>query len=86
MRLICNRCGRPLTEEIIEARRLHKSQAVKDALAMAKRLGEPVGRPQEYDREIIVRLRSEGKSMREIARLVGCSLGTVQRSIRGAFE
>jgi putative DNA-invertase from lambdoid prophage Rac len=42
----------------------------------------PIGRPKRiFDREQVLRLRSEGLSLRQIASTLGIGLGTVQRTL-----
>ena len=77
----CKHCGIPYSAEFVEQRRIQKGQRVKESLAMAKSLGEPVGRPRSADREKIRELRKTGMVMRKIAQTVGCSLHTVQRAL-----
>ncbi len=53
------------------------------AMRKSKRTGEPVGRPMRvFDREAILRLRGEGKSVRAIAAELGVGYGTVQRLVK----
>lgn len=78
----CKHCGTPYSPEFVEQRRIQKGQRVRESLAMAKSLGEPVGRPRSADREYIREIRKTGLVMREIAQRVGCSLQTVQRALK----
>lgn len=56
---------------------------VKEGMARAKREGKKIGRPRTgINSYHVIRLRNEGKSMRDIAKELQCSLGTVQRCIK----
>lgn len=50
-------------------------------LAHAKSKGIKLGRPQKHDFAEIQRLHSLGKSLRQIQREIGCSIGSVYRAI-----
>jgi putative DNA-invertase from lambdoid prophage Rac len=51
-------------------------------LAQARSKGIRLGRPPKHDPERIRALRSQGKSYREIIRLLGASMGTVAHALR----
>lgn len=53
-------------------------------LAHAQSKGIKLGRPAKHDFEEIRRLHSVGKSLRQIQREIGCSIGSVYRAIEGA--
>jgi DNA invertase Pin-like site-specific DNA recombinase len=49
--------------------------------------GRPIGRPRRvFDRERVLRLRREGRSLRSIAEELGLGLGTVTRTLQRALE
>ena len=48
--------------------------------------GVKLGRPPEYDSEEIQRLRSLGKSFRQIQKEIGCSIGVVFRALHAVSE
>ena len=59
-------------------------ERTKAGVAAARRRGKRVGRPPVLDarqRARVLRLRASGKSLREVARLVGCGVGTVRRAL-----
>lgn len=78
----CCLCKRPFTAKEIKQRRKLKSQRVSEALAMAKSLGEPVGRPRVASYEEIKTLRASGVSFGEIAAKLNCSLRTISRALK----
>jgi DNA-binding NarL/FixJ family response regulator len=49
--------------------------------AASVRNGNMGGRPEQFDKETIVRLHSQGLSLQEIANRMGCSKRTVQRKL-----
>ncbi len=51
---------------------------LRNARAKGKRLGRP---PLDLDRAQIARLRTQGRSIREIAAELGCSTGVVHKSL-----
>lgn len=55
-------------------------ERVRSGLAHARTLGKHIGRPKALvDAEAVVRMRTEGKSLRAIARALGVPLGRVRR-------
>lgn len=56
-------------------------ERVKAGLAEARRKGKKLGRRREFNPAPIKALRDRGKSYRQIARELGCSLGTVSRAL-----
>lgn len=79
---ICGQCKRPFTKSQIAERRRLKSERVKEALAMAKSLGEPVGRPRVADYDLIRKKREEGMSLGKIMKELGVTRGSVQNALR----
>jgi len=77
----CPNCKRPLTKKILAARKKQKSERLRAAFAEAKRNGDPVGRRRKTDYAWLRGLRQQGYSIREITRLTGCSIGSVQRAL-----
>ena len=56
-----------------------------EGIEKAKAKGKYQGRRADTDKhERISQLKAEGKSLREIAKTVGCSLSTVQRALKGS--
>lgn len=58
-------------------------ERTKLGLAHAQSKGVQLGRPAKYDFNEIRRLHSLGKSLRQIKREIGCSIGSVYRAIEG---
>lgn len=58
-------------------------ERTKLGLAHAQSKGVQLGRPAKYDFDEIRRLHSLGKSLRQIKREIGCSIGSVYRAIEG---
>lgn len=60
------------------------SERVKAGLARTtKKLGRPSGRPHKKSKEVL-RLRAQGRSIREIARALGMGVNTVHRIVASA--
>ncbi len=55
---------------------------VKSGLEQARRRGKRIGRPKRRDDATIRKLRSEGKSIRQIAKSTGVSTTAVQRALK----
>ncbi len=79
---ICPRCKQHYPLGYAAALKKRRSESQKAALAMAKSLGEPVGRPIEYDYKRIIELRKQGMSMRKIGSILDCSAATVLRVVQ----
>ena len=77
----CRLCGVNVTEEVIKGKRERKSQKMREAKRLAKERGELVGVPRQYDYEKILKLRNQGFSIREIARLIHSSTRPVQHAL-----
>lgn len=59
-------------------------ERVVSGLAAAKRRGVQLGRPKTVDAEEILKLRKQGKSMRQISKALGVGLGSVSAAIRAS--
>lgn len=59
-------------------------ERTKLGLAHAQSKGVQLGRPAKYNFDEIRRLHALGKSLRQIKREIGCSIGSVYRAIEGA--
>lgn len=57
-----------------------------NGLKAAKERGKILGAPKQRNSELIKELRAKGFSMKEIARVCGCSISTVSRELSGFFE
>lgn len=79
---LCPKCGQPRPDGWTAQMKLKWSANQKAALAAAKALGEPVGRPREKDYETIFKLREKGYSQMEIASSLNCSRGSIQHALR----
>ena len=59
------------------------SAGMKAALKHGTKTGKPIGRPRRiFDREAVVRLRTEGLSIEKVASRMGLGVGTVVRVLR----
>jgi DNA invertase Pin-like site-specific DNA recombinase len=73
-----------MSEELCLERYNLKSVHQKEAMALAKKYGERIGRPKMFDDEIIKMFRSEGLSYRSIAAKLGCSTSVISRALKPA--
>jgi DNA invertase Pin-like site-specific DNA recombinase len=76
---------------IAQLERVRISQRVRAGLQRAKlkgtRSGNPVGRPKAvFNWDLVVKLRDEGKSWREIARLCAAGVATIRRAYQNAKQ
>ncbi|MEQ1875654.1 MAG: recombinase family protein [Bdellovibrionia bacterium] len=67
---------------VTQARNIIRGENVHKSLETARSLGEPVGRPRIRNDEKIRKLKSEGLSVRQIARTLHLSAWTVQKSLK----
>ncbi len=75
----CIACGQIIPKKLIEEFEAKRVREIKAALAMAKSLGEPVGRPRSIDYEKVKELRAKGYSIAKIAAALCTSERTVSR-------
>ena len=72
----CKRC-RCFRENI-------SSPDVKAGMVAAKKRGSKIGRPRAaVDLDVAMKMKGEGKSVRDIAKALGVGVGTVQRALQG---
>ena len=57
-------------------------ERTKAGMAFAKRSGKKVGAMQKYDYSEIYKLRGNGMSYRQIAKVLGVGMGTIARALR----
>ena len=57
-------------------------ERTKAGMAFAKRSGKKVGAMQKYDYSEICKLRGNGMSYRQIAKVLGVGMGTIARALR----
>lgn len=63
-------------------RKSFQSELIKTGMRKAKLDGKPVGRPKKAKDDDVIRLRSQGWSLKKIARTLEISKGAVQYSLR----
>jgi DNA invertase Pin-like site-specific DNA recombinase len=63
------------------------AERVRDGLAHARAMGKHIGRPRvEVDRDRVVVLRGQGKSLRTIARTLEIPVSRVRRALNGSIQ
>ena len=80
----CPRCKREITSEIVAMLRKSKSDNARNSFRKAKERGSILGRRKTRDDDIILKLRHQGFTFREICQKSGFSFGQVNRSIRAS--
>jgi DNA invertase Pin-like site-specific DNA recombinase len=78
----CRFCLRPITQEVVDQKRHLKSENARASVRKAIANGTHIGALRKRDDEKIRMLCKEGHSMREIAFRAGCTLGSVQASLK----
>ena len=78
----CKKCGQWMNLELLTERYKQKSINQRAAIALAKKHGERIGRPIEFDDAKIIKLRSQGMTYREISKEIGCSTSVISRALR----
>lgn len=58
------------------------SERVKAGLVAARKRGKKLGRPKTRNSELIRDLRQQGRSYRQISKLLGCSISTVHQELK----
>lgn len=55
-------------------------------LTVARKKGKQLGRPKTRNSELIRELRQQGRSYREISKLLGCSISTIHHELKGSVR
>lgn len=78
----CKHCGHMMSADELKERNDIRRAKIEASLNQRLREGRPVGRPRQRNDDDIARLRSQGISIRKIAKALGISPSTVQESIK----
>ncbi len=78
----CRLCGQTISDSLLKEKAKQKSDRIKEARSLAKKLGEPCGAEIRFNRQQIINLKNQKFTYREIARQMGCSVYTVFRVVK----
>lgn len=75
----CNYCGQHVDPAALEALKLAKSTRIKLGLEARRARGHQLGRPKLINKQAVVMMRRNGKSIREIAKTLCVSPAGVHK-------